>query len=79
VRLRLRGSKHAHEWKIVYVGRDMLKYFEDELEPVPAAAAGDTAVGKGCMMRVCQGCGAREILRDVHFEDGPAARDRGSE
>lgn len=64
--------KHVHRWKIVYVGRDMLRYFGDELLPPRAAAAGDTAIGRGCMMRVCETCGEREILRNVTFADGPA-------
>ena len=66
--------KHVHKWKIVYVGKDMLRYFGQDLYP-PKAAAGDIAIGKGCIMRVCKTCGAREILRNVKFEDGPAARE----
>ncbi len=55
------------------MGKDLLRYFSQDLEPVKSAAAGDIAIGRGCMMRVCAKCGAREILRNVRFEDGPAA------
>ena len=73
--LRIPRRKHVHKWRIVAVGADMLRYFSDELEPAHAAAAGDIAIGKGCLMRVCVECGKREILRGVSFEDGPAAEE----
>jgi hypothetical protein len=73
------GRKHVHEWRIVTVGQDMLRYFNQDLGPTPSAAAGDLAIGRGCLMRVCRKCGKREILRNVAFEDGPAASPGGSE
>jgi len=53
----------------------MMRFFGEELEPVPSAAAGDLAIGKGCLMRICEKCGKREILRGVNFEPGPAAKE----
>ena len=65
--------KHVHRWRIVYVGSDILRYFDSSLKPRPAAAAGDIAIGRGCILRVCEECGARELVRNVHLVDGPAA------
>ncbi len=65
-------EKREHEWKIVYVGTDLLRYFDDELRP-PTGIAGDVSIGKGCIMRVCENCGKREVLRNIDFEDGPGA------
>jgi hypothetical protein len=73
MKLRIPRRTHIHIWKIVSVGSDMRKFFGDELEPVPSAAAGDLAIGRGCLMRICEKCGKREILRDIEFEPGPAA------
>ena len=77
MKLRIPGKTHSHKWKISSVGSDMRRFFGEELEPVPKAAAGDMAIGKGCLMRICEKCGKREILRDVVFEPGPAAGNEG--
>lgn len=77
MKVKLPVKKHDHKWKIVSVGSDMSKYFSGNLRPSPRAAAGDITIGRGCLMRVCQVCGKREILRHVTFESGPAARDDG--
>jgi len=74
MKLRIPRKAHTHRWRIVSVGSDMMRFFGDELEPVPSAAAGDVAIGKGCLMRICEKCGKREILRGVNFEPGPAAK-----
>jgi len=79
MKLWIPARKHVHRWKIVYVGRDMLRYFGDDLLPPRAAAAGDIAIGRGCIMRVCETCGEREILRNVSFADGPAVEGGVSE
>lgn len=78
MRLPFMRRKRTHRWKIVYVGDDLLRYFDEDLKPPWGAAAGDVAIGKGCIMRVCRDCGKREIIREVAFEDGPAS-DHGEE
>ena len=75
VKLSLPSRNHVHKWKIISIGSDMSRYFSEDLEPAPAAAAGDLAIGRGCIMRVCEKCGKREIVRNVVFEDGPAAKE----
>ena len=75
MKLGLPTRAHTHKWRIVSVGSDLSRYFSDGLQPTPKAAAGDITIGKGCLMRVCIECGKREILRDVSFESGPAARE----
>ncbi len=74
VRLPLFRPKHVHKWRIVYVGSDIIRYFDESLKPRPTAAAGDIAIGRGCILRVCEECGAREVVRNVHLVDGPASR-----